>query len=200
MANQPGLPVEIDVFAHPAGAPAPYTIDWRFQGGPSQGNTAISLPRNSGSHDMIFTLRDNSGKNLRFKGTPEEAMWVSPGQQCPSGKGSGANQIRFGSVSQPDRLVLTVTDDNSGNRRNMQYMLRFDPDGNNFDPEIRNGGGGFTLTTSTATIGSALIGAAAAFLLVESATTMSLVTWALVGAIIGFVAIKFMGRGFASEM
>lgn len=196
MANQAGTPVEIDVFAHPPGSPAPFTIDWRFVGGPSRGNTPIDLPRNSGSHDMTFTLRDSSGKGLRFKSTPEEAMWVRPGQQCPTGKGNGANQITHGSVSQPDRLVLRVNDDNSGNRRNLQYALRFDPEGNDFDPEIRNGGGTTIISTSAVSIGSALIGAAAAVLLTDQATTASIATWAAVGGIVGFVAMKFLGGGF----
>lgn len=196
MANQPGIPVEIDVFAHPAGAPEPYTIDWRFVGGPSQGNTPIDFPRNSGSHDMTFTLHDSSGKGLRFKGTPEEAMWVRPGQNCPTGKGNGANQVTFGSVSQPDRMVLKVNDDNSGNRRNLHYMLRFDPEGNDFDPEIRNGGGTTIVSTSAVTIGTAVVGASAALLANDAATPATIATWAVVGGVIGFVAMKFIGGGF----
>lgn len=196
MANPQGLPVLVDVFAHPPGSSDPYTIDWRFQGGPSQGNTPIDLPRGSGSHDMIFTLHDDSGKGLKFKSAAEEAMWISSGNGCPTGKGSGANQIQFGSVSQPDRMVLRVNDKNSGNRRNLHYMLRFDPDPNVFDPEIRNGGGtNFNTSAMITTAGGAALGAVASLLLSPAATIQSLALWVAAGAVAGYVVGLVLGGG-----
>lgn len=184
-----GLPVTVNVTAHPAGAPEPYTIDWCLQGQPWQGNTVIDLPSASGSHDMTFNLIDNSGKGLRFKATADEAMWVRRGNKCPTAKGNGG-QVVFGSVSQPDRLILTVNDDNTGNPHNLCYMLRFDPDGNNFDPDIRNGGTGPGRGTSSAltTAIGAFAGVVATFLFTEAATAMNFVIGAVIGAGIGLVA------------
>src|SRR4030095_10715028 len=140
-----GLPVIVDVTAHPPGSSEPYTIDWRFKAKPSQGNTAIDLPRGSGSHDMTFNLIDNSGKGLRFKAQCADAIWVRSGTVCPTAPGNGSNQMNNGVVS-TDRLRLDINDDNSGSPRRLKYALRFDPDGNDFAPDIRNGGGGFSVT------------------------------------------------------
>ena len=122
-----GLPVIVDVTAHPPGSSEPYTIDWRFQGQPSQGNTDIILPPGSGSHDMTFNLIDNSGKGLRFKAQANDAMWTRSGNTCPTAPGNGNNQMSNGAVS-ADRMQLTINDDNSGNARRLKYALRFDPD------------------------------------------------------------------------
>lgn len=183
-----GLPVIVDVTAHPPGSSESYTIDWCFQGQPSQGNTEIHLPRGSGSHDMTFRLIDNSGKGLRFKAAAADAIWVKNGKGCPTGPGNG-NQMSNGSVS-ADRMTLTINDDNSGNAQHLGYMLRFDPDPNVFDPDIRNGGtgvGGGTSAALTTTIG-AVVGVVATLLFVEAATATNVVIGAVIGAVIGFVA------------
>ena len=185
-----GLPVTVNVTAHPAGAPEPYTIDWCLQGQPWQGNTAIDLPRNSGSHDMIFNLIDNSGKNLRFKPQARDAIWVRPGHNCPNAPGNGNGQMSNGTVS-ADGMQLTINDDNSGSPRNLKYALRFDPDPNMFDPDIRNGGtgvgGGTSLMLLTTTIG-AVAGLAATMAFTEVAKSTNLLVGALIGAGIGLIA------------
>jgi hypothetical protein len=192
MANpKQGLPVIVDVTAHPSGAPKPYTIDWRFVGDPTgKGDTDIVFPRNSGSHNMTFRLNDQSGKGLLFKQSGTDAIWVKSGQGCPTGPGNGGNQMGVPTVS-TDRLTLEINDDNSGSPRNLCYMLRFDPDGNNFDPDIRNGGGGVgsggtsaALTTAT----GAIAGVVATFLFIDAATSMNFVIGAVIGAAIGFAA------------
>ena len=181
-----GLPVIVDVTAHPPGSSDPYTLDWRFQGQPSQGNTAIILPPGSGSHDMTFKLTDNSGKGLRFKAAGADAIWVRPGPNCPTGPGSGGGQMSNAVVSS-DRMQLTINDDNSGNPRQLKYALRFDPDPNMFDPDIRNGGTGFTPPTTITSLGGAILGVAATFLITE-ATTMNLLLGAVIGAVAGYIA------------
>lgn len=188
MANPvKGTPVEVDVYAHPAGSNPAYTIDWRFEGGAGQGNTPIDLPKGSGSHDLTFTLHDSSGKGLTFKPKPEDAMWTHPGNKCPTGPGNGNGQITNGSVSN-GCMTLTVTDDNSGNPARLQYMLRFDPSGNDFDPEIRNGGGGKTYTRIATGIGGAVAGALiASGTVAEESMTMTLVG-ALAGGAVGYLA------------
>jgi len=191
MANPiKGQGVTVDVTAHPPGAPKPYTIDWRFVGDPTgKGDTDIVFPRNSGSHDMTFRLNDQSGKGLLFKTPGIAAIWVKSGNGCPTGPGNGGNQMGVPTVS-ADRLTLEVNDDNSGNPRNLCYMLRFDPDGNNFDPDIRNGGGGVSSrpsATLTTAIG-AVAGIVATFLFTEAATTMNFAIGAVIGGAIGLVA------------
>jgi hypothetical protein len=87
-------------------------------------------------------------------------------------------------------LTLDVNDDNSGNPHFLGYTLRFNPDGNDFDPDIRNGGtgtGGGTSAALSISLG-ALAGLAATFLLTEAATTMNFVIGAVIGSGIGFVA------------
>lgn len=183
-----GLPVIVDVTAHPPGSAEPYTIDWRFQGQPGKGNTVINLPRGSGSHDMTFNLIDNSGKGLRFKAAAADAIWVKSGKGCPTGPGHG-NQMSNGSVS-TDGMTLTINDDNSGNAQHLGYMLRFDPDPNVFDPDIRNGGtgvGGGTSAALTTTLG-AVAGVVATFLFTEAATATNVVIGAVIGAVLGYIA------------
>lgn len=188
MANPvKGAPVEVDVYAHPPGSPSEYTIDWRFQGGPSQGDTPIILDPGSGSHDLTFTLHDNSGKGLKFKPNAADAMWTHPGNKCPNGPGNGNGQITNGSVTN-GCMTLNVTDDNSGNPARLHYMLRFDPDPNSFDPEIRNGGGGKTYTRIATGIGGAVAGALiASGTVAEESMTMTLVG-ALAGGAVGYLA------------
>lgn len=189
MANSiTGKPVEVNVYAHPAGAPQEYTLDWRFQGEAWQGNTDIVLPRGSGSHDITFTLNDNSGKGLRFKSDPAKAMWTRRGNGYPNGKGSGKGQITYKSVSNGG-MTLDVNDDNSGSPARLRYMLRFDPDPNVFDPDIRNGGGGGFVRTETmlATAAGAAVGAAAMLAMDAAATAPNIAIGAAVGAVIGFV-------------
>ena len=182
-----GLPVTVNVTAHPPSASEPYTIDWCLQGQPWQGNTPIVLPRGSGSHDMTFNLIDDSGKGLAFKPTAAEAMWTARGNNCPTGKGSGNGQMTYGSVTNGG-MTLGVNDDNSGNPARLYYMLRFDPDPNVFDPEIRNGGTGLTPpSTIAATIGAA-VGVAATILFTEAVTTTNVLIGAVIGAVIGYIA------------
>ena len=188
-----GAPVTVNVTAHPPGAPQPYSLQWRLGTDPWQ-NDPIDLPRNSGSHDMTFNLIDNSGKGLRFRAQASDAMWVRTGNVCPTAPGNGNNQMSNGAVS-ADRMQLTINDDNSGNRRNLKYALRFDPAGNDYDPDIRNGGGsigGGTSAALTTTLG-AVAGVAATFLFTEAVTTTNVLIGAAIGALIGLVAGLIFG-------
>ena len=183
--------VIVDVTAHPSGPPGVYSLVWRFDGQPNQPNALIDLPRNSGPCAMTFNLIDQSNNGLRFKAAGSDAMWVRTGNQCPTGPGSGGGQMSGGVVS-TDRMRLDINDDNSGNRRNLRYALRFDPDGFFYDPDIRNGGtgtggGGTSAALIVGAIG-ALAGLVATYLFTEAATTMSFLIGAVIGAGIGYVA------------
>lgn len=188
-----GLPVEVDVYAHPPGSPEEYTLDWRFQGGQSQGNTPIILPKGSGSHDMTFVLHDSSGKGLKFQPVAKDAMWIRNGNACPKAPGTGNGQIVHGSVTNGG-MTLTVNDDNAGNPAQLHYTLRFDPDPdhNFWDPEIRNGGGGRTLIgaegISMATIGGAVAGALIAIWMAPQASVMMTLVAAIAGGALGYIA------------
>lgn len=195
-----GLPVEVDVYANPPGSLQPYELDWRFQGGPSQGNTPIDLPKGSGSHDLIFTLHDNSGKGLKFKPVASDAMWVRNGNACPTAPGNGNGQIVHGSVTNGG-TTLTVNDDNAGNPARLHYTLRFDPDPNSWDPEIRNGGGGRTLIgaegISMATIGGAVAGALIAIWMAPQASVTMTVVAAIAGGALGYIAGALVAKSLA---
>ncbi|HEU0310454.1 MAG TPA: hypothetical protein VFR36_04465 [Sphingomicrobium sp.] len=189
--------VLVDVFARSETKPGQYRIDWRFDGGPSQGNTPIVLPKKSGDHDLVYTLHNEAGEALRFKEFPSDAMWVHPGSGCPSGKGNGQGHISFGNVSQPDRLTLTVNDDNKGAACTLNYMLRFDPDGYYFDPEIRNGGGGgtFSAVKVATTVAGAVAGAFVAGGLDATAMNSMTLIGALAGAVIGYFLGSVLEKG-----
>jgi hypothetical protein len=183
--------VIVDVTAHPSGPPGVYSLVWRFDGQPNQPNALIDLPKNSGPCDMTFNLIDQSNNGLRFRQAASDAMWVRPGNQCPTGPGNGNNQMSGGVVSS-DRMRLDINDKNSGNPRNLKYALRFEPDGFFYDPDIRNGGGGVGSggTSAALVVGAigAFAGLVATYLFTEAATTMNLLIGAVIGAGIGCVA------------
>jgi len=191
MANPKiGPRVIVDVTAHPSSVPPGiYTIDWHFDGQPSEANSTIHMPRNSGSHDMTFNLINQSGRPLSFQPLADDAIWVRRGQgQCPTGKGNGKGQMSGGAVSQGG-MTLDINDDNSGKTHYLTYRLNFDPPEYFYDPDIRNGGtgtGGGT-TALSITLG-ALAGVAATYLFIEATTSMSFVTGAVIGAVIGLFA------------
>lgn len=125
----------------PAGQGVICTQQWCFVGGPWQNSMTIDLPKDSGSHVIVFTLDDQSTKNLLFPMAPSNAIWAHGGNGCPARSGVG-HQIRDMSVN-PARNCLTINDLNRGAAAHLNYMLRFDPDPARYfqDPAIRNGGG-----------------------------------------------------------
>ena len=149
--------------------------------------------------DLTFTLHDNSGKGLRFKQAASDAMWIR-NNVCPTAPGNGNGQIAHGSVTDGG-MTLTVNDDNAGNPARLKYMLRFDPDPNCWDPEIRNGGGGHSLIgaegISMATIGGAVAGALIAIWAAPQASVMMTLVAAIAGGALGYVAAALVSRSLA---
>lgn len=151
--------VDIDIQATEADdGTVHFDCHWRHAGGkPGVWKSGkIDLPNGPEAYELEFKLHDKSGRNLKFYGTgtpkkPEDAMYVQVGGPCPPAAGNGGGQIKFVDV---DDKELEVIDANRDPPCTLKYMLRFDgdpftgPDGTNyppyqFDPEIRNGGGGF---------------------------------------------------------
>lgn len=120
---------------------------WRNKNGPNGvwHSGPIILPNGPDHYRMEFDLNDKSGQNLTFYPTPADAMYVQVGS-CPSGPGNGAGQIDFETVTN-GKKKLTIKDVNQA-QCNLHYMLRFDGKAGvggppyQYDPEIRNGGGG----------------------------------------------------------
>ncbi|MEO8547482.1 MAG: hypothetical protein ABI422_03855 [Sphingomicrobium sp.] len=154
--NTVGHPVIVDVFADPDPGPKGviFSHDWRFDPGVGHGNTHIVLPAGSGSHVLQFKLHDRTDLKLEFAGCKSDdasqAMWVGDGSY-PTGPGNGGQiDLANGHCS---KNLLRVEDANSGDACTLIYQLWFD--GKNgqvdYDPEIRNGGGGTVRTSSSFT-------------------------------------------------
>jgi hypothetical protein len=97
---------------------------------------------------ITFHLRDETGLGLEFYSTAQDAMYVGIGPDCPTGQGN-AGQIQFNSAPKKDKLE--VVDANTGDACDLKYTLRFSGNPNaagkesapyEYDPELRNGGGG----------------------------------------------------------
>jgi hypothetical protein len=139
--------VSVRVFANEVDGDVVFTHDWSANGGPFE-DPPVRLPRGRPDWDLTYRLYDRTGRNLQFPGDAEDAMWVivSSKKQCPTGKANGSGHVSFGNVSSTGphgrRDMLTVSDDNRGAACTLQYMLRFDPDPEEYkyDPVITNGG------------------------------------------------------------
>ncbi|MDV3256472.1 MAG: complement resistance protein TraT, partial [Sphingomonas sp.] len=91
--------------------------------------------------------------------------------------------------------------DNNGNPARLHYTLRFDPDPNSWDPEIRNGGGGRTLIgaegISMATIGGAVAGALIAIWMAPQASVTMTVVAAIAGGALGYIAGALVAKSLS---
>lgn len=142
---------KVKVTADPgtAGRLVDWSYDARFDngGGSNPSKNVMKFDKDSGSHQIIFTLDDNTGFDLKFYPQPHDAMWVAVGTNCPPPcAGDGGGEILFTCVSQ-DRDVLTVINRNEA-EGDLCYALRFDGKRQLdappfvFDPIMTNGGGG----------------------------------------------------------
>ncbi|HEU0310455.1 MAG TPA: hypothetical protein VFR36_04470 [Sphingomicrobium sp.] len=136
--------VQVDVYAYREGDDILFSHAWRRQGDPNRRKGKIVIPHGEGDVPIHFHLHDRSQLNLSFLANPADAMWVDL-NDCPTGAGNG-NQINF-VHSSPN--LLRVEDDNSDPPCTLHFALRFagdpTPSGGppyEYDPEIRNGGGG----------------------------------------------------------
>jgi hypothetical protein len=139
-------PIIADVFATLVGGNVEFDLEWRRENDPNGKKGPIDVPNGESDTRIHFHLRDSTGLNLNFVATKEDAMWVSL-VGCPPQQAGNGGQISYDSVS---NQLLKVRDANSGDPCTLYYMLRFtgDPAGNGpvfeYDPTIRNGGGGGT--------------------------------------------------------
>ena len=142
-------PIIADVSAKLVGDKVEFDLEWRKEGDPGGKASPIDVAKGDPPTPIHFHLRDDTRLKLKFKADAEDAMWVNTTGCPPAGAGNGG-QISFTSSS---NNLLKVTDANSGDECTLYYMLRFDgdphvdPDGKQhppyeFDPIIRNGGGG----------------------------------------------------------
>ena len=121
---------------------------WRHEDDPNGvwRSGPIDLPNGPDHYRMEFDLDDKSGRDLEFYQNPADAMYVNVGS-CPQGPGNGGGQIDFETVTN-GKKKLTIKDVNQDPPCNLHYMLRFEGAANGacppyeYDPEIRNGGGG----------------------------------------------------------
>ncbi len=146
-ANVKGIEVDVRASRN-ANGEVHFDTLWRNEADPKDvwRREPIDLPQGPDHYRMEFRLDDKSGHNLKFYGEPENAMYVQVGA-CPSGPGNGGGQIDFEDVD-ANKKKLTIKDFNHDPPCSLYYMLRFDGDRSGvcppyqYDPEIRNGGGG----------------------------------------------------------
>lgn len=140
--------IYVDVRATRAGnGQVHFDAYWRLKGsaGGVWNSVPIELPPGRPHYELIFDLDDKSGRNLKYYGTPDDAMYVQR-DVCPQAKGDGGGEIKFLSVD-TNKKKLTVKDFNQQDCT-LKYMLRFDGDPvgqcppYEFDPIISNGGVG----------------------------------------------------------
>jgi len=113
-------------------------------GGGSQKGDRLDFDKGAGAFTLVFSLVDNSGKNLAFYPTPSDAMWVAVGAVCPTGPGNGGGAITFNSVKDGK---LTV-DNANAIAQDLAFELRFSGNASGgcppyvYDPVIGNKGDG----------------------------------------------------------
>ena len=99
----------------------------------------IKLPKDSGSFEIRYKLKDETRRGLKFR--KDCPISASEHEDCPQYEGLDTRQI---TVVDRDDLKLVIRDENWGAQRKIGYILHFvDEDGNPepFDPIILNGGG-----------------------------------------------------------
>jgi hypothetical protein len=140
-----GTPVFVDVTAQDSGDGVLFSHEWRWgEGGPSQGNGAIAVPKRLASDpgtQMHFALNDKSSRNLRFSEQQGSAMWVQRDSCPPQDVRCDDPEIPADQMSVAPKL-LKVFNVNS-EQCDLHYCLWFqDKNGisHAYDPEIQNGG------------------------------------------------------------
>ena len=147
-----GQPIDVDVKAwiDTARNEVAFSHTWGVRGKPKGNSGKIDVAKGQPPTEIKFTLCDDqTGLDLEFYKDPDDAMWVDFAPDCPKQKGD-AGQITFQSSS---KKVLWVEDANSGPPCDLKYSLRFygkekDIGGvtykppYEYDPDLKNGGGG----------------------------------------------------------
>ena len=141
------IPVQVDVYAFEADGEVFFAHSWRREGAPKGAKGNIKIEEGESQVPIKFHLHDKTHLHLRFMDTQDEPIWVDR-NDCPTCWGDGDGQI---SEVRSSPNLLTVTDANSGDPCVLHYALRFTGRATDsgppyeYDPEIRNGGGGFII-------------------------------------------------------
>ena len=141
--------VHVDVYAYLEDDDILFAQAWKLDGERERKKGQIKIGKGQGDVPINFLLHDRTGKNLAFldvdPGEEEGPFWCSR-TSCPSRWGSGGGQIT--SIEKLSNTELKVIDANKGDARTLHYALRFtgtqvgSGPPYEFDPDIRNGGGG----------------------------------------------------------
>lgn len=134
--------LQVDVYAYREGDDILFSHAWRRLGDARRQKGQIRIPHGEGDVPIHFHLHDRSGLRLKFETNASDAMWVSR-TECPTEPGDGG-QISYRNSS-PNQLQVS---DSNSEECTLHFALRFTGDELNgatsyeYDPEIRNGGGG----------------------------------------------------------
>ncbi len=161
-------------------------------------------------YEIRFKLKNKDGADLKFSKDLSKVLWAEPttvaDPPCPTSQQmQGIFYVKSQSDIKDDELTVTNTDptvqrfifafnflpSNEVDGPTANYKL-YDPIGDNLNggKSTKPPSGG---TSSFLTVGGAALGALAAFVTMEAASTMYLVVGAVIGAILGFVAGQFVG-------
>ncbi len=136
-------PIYVDVRVKLKNGEPDYRLKWKkWKYWPFWNDDPIELPQDSGGHEMMFNLNDQTDLDLHFLNDPDDALWVQP-NSCPPGKCNKGGQITPIGV-EDERQQLRVTNANSGAAVDLHYALNFDGKASktySHDPIIKNGGG-----------------------------------------------------------
>ena len=137
-------PLQVDIYAFRVGDDVLFTHAWKKQGDPKSKQGKIEVPRGEPKVPIHFQLHDLTEPkvNLCFYDDACDSIWVDTAD-CPTEAGTGG-QIEYGPSGGNS---LKVTDLNTV-KCTLHYALRFKGATTEsgppyeYDPEIRNGGGG----------------------------------------------------------
>lgn len=141
--------VHVDVYAYREGEDILFAQAWKLDGDKERKKGHIKIGEGQGDVPISFQLHNRTGLDLAFlpvdDGKQEGPFWCAM-HDCPTAWGNGDGQIKSIEILPND--VLRVVDANSGEPCTLHYALRFrEPKlaspTYEFDPDIRNGGGGF---------------------------------------------------------
>ena len=165
--------------------------------------------KKSENYSIEFQLQNQDGAALRFSKDPLKVLWAKPvsskSDPCPSSD-CYMDEIFYLDPNETikDHKVTVINTD--PDVQLFKFAFNFLPPGESdpppsgyvwYDPIGSNQNGGLRDSlgggTAAMTIGGAVAGAAASLLFSTSATTQSLVMWAVAGAVIGFLASLILG-------
>jgi hypothetical protein len=139
-------PIYVDVRVKSKHDKLDYRIKWKtMKYWPFWKEEPIELPYDSGGHEMMFKLDDDTDLDLYFLNDPSDAIWSQP-DTCPTSKCNAVGQITPVSVEDQGK-ELRVTNANCGDPVELHYALNFggkpSTEGPPYshDPIIKNGGG-----------------------------------------------------------